>query len=74
MSDTDRPALTTSAHMYLHYCEETDCNEWGSWGNSPSSAGSTRWWCFEHYPHKSYEQEQVLRLKLEAAEHGADIQ
>lgn len=30
MSDTDRPALTTSAHMYLHFCEETDCNEWGS--------------------------------------------
>jgi hypothetical protein len=62
-----------------HYCEHrladgTRCKEWGGWGHSPSPAVPTRWWCFEHFPHKSYEQEQALRRKLEAAEGGKIIQ
>ncbi|MBA1349655.1 hypothetical protein [Rhizobium sp. WYCCWR 11146] len=62
-----------------HYCEHrhadsTGCKEWGGWGHSPSPAVPTRWWCFEHFPHKSYEQEQALRRKLEAAEGGKIIQ
>ncbi|MBB4522999.1 UNVERIFIED_ORG: hypothetical protein M2435_002074 [Rhizobium sophorae] len=55
-----------------HYCEHrladgTRCKEWGGWGNSPSPAVPTRWWCWEHFPHKTFEQEQALRRKLEAA-------
>ncbi|MBX5239359.1 hypothetical protein [Rhizobium sp. NLR22b] len=53
-----------------HYCGEPGCKEWGGWGNSPSPAVPTRWWCWEHFPHKTYEQEQALRRKLEAAERG----
>ncbi|MBX4911224.1 MULTISPECIES: hypothetical protein [Rhizobium] len=53
-----------------HYCEETGCKEWGGFGNSPSPAIPTRWWCWEHFPHKTYEQEQALRRKLKASEKG----
>nr|WP_245494730.1 hypothetical protein [Rhizobium leguminosarum] len=60
--------------MYVHYCEEKECEEWGGWGNSPSPAVATRWWCFEHFPHKSYEQEQAHRRKLAAAERGDIVQ
>ncbi|MGO7964536.1 hypothetical protein ELH48_34025 (plasmid) [Rhizobium ruizarguesonis] len=74
MSDTDRRPLTEAPQMHVHYCEEKGCEEWGGWGNSPSSAVATRWWCFEHFPHKSYEQEQALRRKLEAAERGDIVQ
>ncbi|MGO7807580.1 hypothetical protein ACC694_35240 [Rhizobium ruizarguesonis] len=35
---------------------------------------ATRWWCFEHFPHKSYEQEQALRRKLEAADRRDIVQ
>lgn len=44
MSDTDRPTLTKAPEMYVHYCEQGGCTEWGSWGNSPSPAVATRWW------------------------------
>ncbi|TAU93308.1 hypothetical protein [Rhizobium ruizarguesonis] len=74
MSDTDRRLLTEAPKMYVHYCEEKGCDEWGGWGNSPSPAVATRWWCFEHFPHKSHEQEQALRRKLEAAERGDIVQ
>ncbi|PDT21252.1 hypothetical protein [Rhizobium hidalgonense] len=70
MSDIDRAALTNAALMYVHYCEREGCQGWGSWGNTPSPAVATRWWCFEHFPHKSNEQEQALKRKLEAAERG----
>ncbi|MBY2946953.1 hypothetical protein [Rhizobium leguminosarum] len=74
MSDTDRRPLTEAPQMHVHYCEEKGCEEWGGWGNSPSPAAATRWWCFEHFPHKSYEQEQAVRRKLEAAESGDIVQ
>ncbi|MBY5546949.1 hypothetical protein HFO61_08970 [Rhizobium leguminosarum] len=51
-----------------HLLRASGCKEWGGWGHSPSPAVPTRWWCFEHFPHKSYEQEQALRKKLDAAE------
>ena len=51
-----------------HYCDEDGCSKWGGFGHSPSKAVSVRWWCWEHFPHKSYEQEQALRRKLQAAE------
>ncbi|WSH66269.1 hypothetical protein U8Q05_07320 [Rhizobium ruizarguesonis] len=62
-----------------HYCEHqhadgTRCREWGGWGHSPSPAVPTRWWCWEHFPHKTCEQEQALRRKLEAAGGGKIIQ
>nr|WP_246647645.1 hypothetical protein [Rhizobium laguerreae] len=60
--------------MYVHYCENEGCKQWGGWGNSPSPAVPTRSWCFAHFPHKSYEQEQALRQKLEAAERRNIIQ
>ncbi|MBY5458944.1 hypothetical protein EHI47_24440 [Rhizobium leguminosarum] len=61
-----------------HYCEHQDadgsrCKEWGGWGNSPSPAVPTRWWCWEHFPHKTFEQEQALRRKLAAAAGGGKI-
>ncbi|MGO7582565.1 hypothetical protein ACC689_10545 [Rhizobium ruizarguesonis] len=61
-----------------HYCEHrladgTRCKEWAGWGNSPSPAVPTRWWCWEHFPYKTFEQEQALRRKLEAAEGGKII-
>ncbi|WSH69884.1 hypothetical protein U8Q05_37230 (plasmid) [Rhizobium ruizarguesonis] len=59
--------------MHVHYCEEKGCEEWGGWGNSHSPAVATRWWCFEHFPHKSYEQETALRKKLDAAERDVQI-
>ncbi|MBN9983107.1 hypothetical protein [Rhizobium laguerreae] len=74
MSDTDRRPLMEAPQMYVHYCEEVECEEWGGWGNSPSPAVAIRWWCLEHFPHKSYEQEQALRRKLEAAERGDIVQ
>ncbi|MBY5325504.1 hypothetical protein [Rhizobium leguminosarum] len=74
MSDTDRRPLTQAPQMYVHYCEEKGCEKWGGWGNSPSPAAATRWWCFEHFPHKSYEQEQAFRRKLAAAERGDIVQ
>ncbi|PDS85822.1 hypothetical protein CO654_10490 [Rhizobium sp. L18] len=70
MSDTDRRPLTEAPHMHVHYCKEKGCEEWGGWGNSPSPAVVTGWWCFEHFPHKSSEQEQALRRKQGAAERG----
>ncbi|MDR9775017.1 hypothetical protein RJJ65_20640 [Rhizobium hidalgonense] len=51
--------------MYVHYCEENGCTEWGGLGFSPSKAAPSRWWCWAHYPHKTYEQEKALREKLE---------
>lgn len=54
---------------FEHYCEEEGCRECGGFGHSPSKAIPVRWWCWEHFPHKTYEQEQALRSKLEAAEH-----
>lgn len=38
MSDTDRRPLMEAPQMYVHYCEEVECEEWGGWGNSPSPA------------------------------------
>ncbi|QAS82178.1 hypothetical protein CO657_30415 (plasmid) [Rhizobium acidisoli] len=70
MSDLDRPALTTAAPMYVHYCEQEGCGEWGGWGNSPSPAVATRWWCFGHFPHWSHEQELARGRKPKAAERG----
>ncbi|MEY9375089.1 hypothetical protein ABIA10_000959 [Rhizobium leguminosarum] len=68
MSDTDKPALTNAPQMYVHYCEEEGCEEWGGFGRSATKDEPPRWWCWEHFPHKSYEQETALRRKLEAAE------
>ncbi|WP_246717882.1 hypothetical protein [Rhizobium aethiopicum] len=51
-----------------HYCEEEGCGEWGGFGHSPSKAIPVHWWCWEHFPHKTYEQEQALRRKLEVRE------
>jgi len=56
-----------------HYCEHQDadgtrCPKWGGFGFSPSKAVSSQWWCWEHFPYKTYEQEQALKRKLEAAE------
>ncbi|MFS2179554.1 hypothetical protein ACCC98_27005 [Rhizobium pisi] len=56
--------------LFEHYCEEPGCQEWGGFGNSPSPSVPTRWWCWTHFPHKPYEQEQALRRKLEASERG----
>lgn len=67
MSDTDRPTLTKAAEMDVHYCEQEGCEEWGGWGNSPSPSAAASWWCFEHFPHKSFEQKQALSRKLDAA-------
>ncbi|MGO6724133.1 hypothetical protein ACC684_34845 [Rhizobium ruizarguesonis] len=74
MSDTDMPPLTKAPEMYVHYCEEEGRTEWSGWGNSPSPAVTTRWWCFAHFPHRSYGQEQALRRMIEAAERGNIIQ
>lgn len=63
MSDIDRPALTKAALLYIHYCEQDGCSEWGGWGNAPSPAVATRWWCFEHFPHKSRKQELAAGRK-----------
>ncbi|MCW1411836.1 hypothetical protein OLZ32_26810 [Rhizobium sp. 1AS11] len=70
MSDSDRRPLTQAPQMYVHYCEEKGCEKWGGWGNSPSPAAAT----FEHFPDKSYEQEQAFRRKLEAAERRDIVQ
>ncbi|MBX4989367.1 hypothetical protein [Rhizobium lentis] len=72
MSDIDR--APKGPDLYIHYCEHQGCDNWGSWGNSPSATVTTRWWCFEHFPHKSFEQEQALRRKLEDAEGGTTVQ
>ncbi|WP_405049242.1 hypothetical protein [Rhizobium sp. NZLR1b] len=68
MSDTDRPALNSASHMYVHYCEEDGCKEWGGFGFSPTRAVPSRWWCWGHYPHKTYEQEKALRERLNASD------
>jgi hypothetical protein len=34
MSDTDKPPLTKAPEMYVHYCEEEGCTEWGGWGTA----------------------------------------
>ena len=47
MSDTDRPMQ--SAGPYVHYCH---CGEWGGHGYASAPGVGTRWWCWEHYPHK----------------------
>ncbi|MBY5337174.1 hypothetical protein HFO99_25245 [Rhizobium leguminosarum] len=62
-----------------HYCEHrhtdgTGCKEWGGRGPQPIPAVPTRWWRWEHFPHKTFEQEQALRRKLEAAGGGKIIQ
>jgi hypothetical protein len=54
--------------MYVHYCEEDRCKEWGGFGFSPSKAVPSRWWCWGHYPHKTYEQEKALRERLNASD------
>ena len=50
MSDTDRPPLTQAPKLYVHYCEEPGCNQWGSLGNSSSKLVPVRWWCKKHFP------------------------
>jgi hypothetical protein len=64
MSDTDKRTLTSAPDMYVHYCDEDGCSKWGGFGHSPSKAVPVRWWCWEHFPFKSYEKEQTLRRKL----------
>lgn len=71
MSDTDRRPLMEAPQMCVHYCEEKECEEWGGWGNGPFSGRGDP---LEHFPHKSYEQEQALRRKLAAAERGDIVQ
>nr|WP_246720380.1 hypothetical protein [Rhizobium lentis] len=56
--------------MDVHYCEQEGCEDWGSWGNFLSPSAATRWWCFEHFPHKTDAQEQALRRKLNVASAG----
>ncbi|NEJ04316.1 hypothetical protein GR238_02695 [Rhizobium leguminosarum] len=50
MSDTDKPALTKAPQMYVHYCEEEGCTEWGGLGRSATKDEPPRWWCWEHFP------------------------
>nr|WP_312865403.1 MULTISPECIES: hypothetical protein [unclassified Rhizobium] len=35
-----------------HYCCDAECGKWGGFGFSAGKAQETRWWCWEHYPHK----------------------
>jgi hypothetical protein len=34
-----------------HWCSVSGCGKWGGFGFSKGQAPS-RWWCWEHYPHK----------------------
>ncbi|ARM89535.1 hypothetical protein RHEC894_CH03263 [Rhizobium sp. CIAT894] len=54
-----------------HFCEHMHpngmrCKEWGGFGRSSTKNEPARWWCWEHFPYKTYEQEQALKRKLEA--------
>ncbi|TBG38537.1 hypothetical protein ELG78_16800 [Rhizobium leguminosarum] len=74
MSDTDKPALTMAPKMYVHFCEDEGCEKWGGFGRSASKDEPPHWWCWEHFPHKSHEQEQALigqRLEAIERESGA---
>jgi hypothetical protein len=51
MGDLDRPQQQTSGH-HEHYCCHASCTKWGGYGFSSAAAIETRWWCWEHYPHK----------------------
>jgi len=51
MSDLDRP-MQSSSQQYEHLCTHPGCKKWGGFGFSSSKAIETRWWCWEHYPHK----------------------
>ncbi|WP_064706154.1 hypothetical protein [Rhizobium bangladeshense] len=68
MSITIHSAAPVANVNFEHYCEEPGCKEWGGSGHSPSTDIPGRWWCWEHFPYKTYEQQQPLRRKLEAAE------
>ena len=35
-----------------HYCCEAGCPKWGGFGFAATATVETRWWCWEHYPHK----------------------
>ncbi|PCK81223.1 hypothetical protein [Rhizobium sophoriradicis] len=70
MSITNHSSAPGANVHFEHYCEEVGCKKWGGFGHSPSKAIPVRWWCWEHFPYKTYEQEQALRRKLEAAERG----
>lgn len=35
-----------------HYCCVDGCSKWGGFGFAASKNVETRWWCWEHYPHK----------------------
>lgn len=35
-----------------HLCSVAGCKAWGGFGMSTGKNVETRWWCWEHYPHK----------------------
>jgi hypothetical protein len=51
MSDIDRPQQSVSG-PHVHLCSAPGCSKWGGHGFSTGRYVETRWWCFEHYPHK----------------------
>ena len=51
MSDLDRP-MQTMYGPQVHLCSVGGCKKWGGHGFSTGRYVETRWWCYEHYPHK----------------------
>lgn len=52
LSDLDRPRQPTSG-PHVHNCSTEDCGRWGGYGFASAARVETRWWCWEHYPHKT---------------------
>lgn len=70
LDDTDGMALDDRTDTFPHvpdehYCEHAGCNAWGGFGFARSKGEPVRWWCAEHYPHWTPE-EQARRRALPA--------
>ena len=52
MSIQDHSTAPGANVIIEHYCTFAGCGKWGGFGFSSGKSVETRWWCWEHYPHK----------------------
>lgn len=63
MSDETRQALEKAPIHDNHYCSVAGCGKWGGFGFTRSKEIQTRWWCYEHYPHKDIGPDKPIIVK-----------
>jgi hypothetical protein len=54
--------MQTMSGPQVHLCSVGGCNKWGGHGFSTGRYVETRWWCYEHYPHKGDAQREAAAI------------